>query len=165
MIRELFTKPLLIFGCGNLLFGDDGFGPAVIEHLHQHHHLPETVMAEDVGTSIGEFLFDLAISPERPECILILNAVCLPERQPGEVFELPIDQVPGQKSGDFCMHQFPSVNLLRELRDEGGVDVRILAVQIEDVPEEVRPGLSEAVQSAIPKACEWLLREIGNNTE
>ncbi len=58
MIRELFTKPILIFGCGNVLFGDDGFGPAAIEHLHQHHDLPETIMAEDVGTSIGGCLGD-----------------------------------------------------------------------------------------------------------
>ena len=49
-------KSILIFGCGNTLWGDDGFGPAVIEHLHRHYQLPEDVI---VGTSIRDLLFDL----------------------------------------------------------------------------------------------------------
>ena len=31
---EMFEKRVLIFGCGSILWGDDGFGPAVIECLN-----------------------------------------------------------------------------------------------------------------------------------
>ena len=33
MFQELETKRVLILGCGNVLMGDDGFGPAVVEQL------------------------------------------------------------------------------------------------------------------------------------
>ena len=52
---EMFNKRVLIFGCGNVLFGDDGFGPQVVEYLTQHYKLPSDVYALDVGTSIRIF--------------------------------------------------------------------------------------------------------------
>lgn len=162
MIGEIFEKRILIFGCGNTLFGDDGFGPAVIAHIAENVTLPDDIMAEDVGTSIGDLLFDIALSPEKPEGIFIVDAVSRPGRKPGELFEIELEDMPDNKAGDFCMHQFPSVNLLRELRD-AGIRVRILAVQITEIPDVVRPGLSSEVAGAVPGACEWLLREVGRD--
>jgi coenzyme F420 hydrogenase subunit delta len=160
MIEEMLDKPILVFGCGNTLFGDDGFGPAVIEQLRSTHNLPENVFAEDVGTSIGDLLFDMVLSPSKPKHIFILDAVSHPGKMSGELFELELGQLPRQKAGDFCLHQFPSVNLLMELRDHGGVEVRLLAVQIKAIPEQVGPGLSPEVAKAVPEACDWLIREI-----
>ena len=57
MIKDLFEKSVLIFGCGNILWGDDGFGPAVIQRLKEHYRLPGNVLAMDVGTSIRDILF------------------------------------------------------------------------------------------------------------
>jgi coenzyme F420 hydrogenase subunit delta len=156
MIQEMFEKEILIFGCGNILMGDDGFGPAVIAYLCDNHDLPSHVMAEDIGTSIGDFLFDLILSPDKPRQIVILDAVSQPGRKPGDLFELPLSKIPDKKVGDFCMHQFPSVNLLMEL-DQAGVDIRILAVQIKSLPDSVGPGLSPEVLNAVPTACERLL--------
>lgn len=154
------TKPILIFGCGNPLLGDDGFGPEVIGHLNRTGRLPEQAAAIDVGTSIGDILFDFLLSPRKPRHLFIVDAVCQPERRPGELFEVAIEDVPGNKSGDFSLHQFPSVNLLRELRDSGAMQVRILVAQVGIVPEVVDPGLSQDVREAIPRACEWLLEAI-----
>ena len=161
MIREIFTKSILIFGCGNTLFGDDGFAPAVIDHLLKHCRVPDFVAAQDVGTSISDLLFDMALSPDKPRSVFIVDAVSLPGKPPGELFELKIDKLPRQKSGDFCLHQFPSVNLLHELKHSAGVDVRILAVQVKAIPETVCPGLSAEVSAAIPSACAWLLSAVG----
>lgn len=161
MIREMFEKEILVFGCGNILMGDDGFGPAVIDHLNDNYDLPGHVMAEDIGTSIGDFLFDLILSPEKPKQIYILDAVSQPGREPGELFDLDLASIPDNKVGDFCMHQFPSVNLLMELR-EAGIEVHVLAIQIKAFPETVQPGLSPEVRNAVPKACERLLQYIDN---
>lgn len=160
MIRDLLEKPILVFGCGNTLFGDDGFGPAVVERLLSDHQLPATVLAADVGTSIGDLLFDLVLSPDKPRHLFIVDALSRPGAAPGDLMESDIEALPANKSGDFCMHQFPSVNLLRELRDDGGVGIRILGVQISEIPGAVRPGLSPAVERAVSGACQWLLREI-----
>lgn len=161
MIAELYSKPILLFGCGNTLFGDDGFGPAVIEALERQGGLPEEVAALDVGTSVRDFLFDLLLSPQKPRRIYVLDAADQPGRNPGELFSLPLDQVAPQKLNDFSLHQFPSVNMLQELKDLGGVEVKILAVQVKNIPEEVRPGLSPEVQAAVPRACDWLTQELG----
>ncbi len=160
MLQELFSKPVIVFGCGNTLFGDDGFGPELIECLHAHYQLPDSVLAVDVGTSIGDLLFDLLLSSHKPAYVFIVDAISQPGRSPGELFELDLDDMPAAKSSDFSLHQFPSVNLLRELQESGGVKVRILAVQVGRIPDEVEPGLSMEVRMAIPRACEWLLREI-----
>jgi coenzyme F420 hydrogenase subunit delta len=49
MIAELFEKSVLIFGCGNILWGDDGFGPAVIPALTERYPLPTDLLALAVG--------------------------------------------------------------------------------------------------------------------
>lgn len=160
MLQDLYSKPILIFGCGNPLFGDDGFGPEVIAYLHENFSLPSCVEAVDVGTSIGDYLFDFLLTPDKPSHIFIVDAISQPQRQPGEIFELDIENVPVNKSSDFSLHQFPSVNLLLEMRDSGGIQVHILAVQVKCIPDFVQPGLSAEVKAAIPQACMWLLRQV-----
>lgn len=57
-MRELFDKSVVIFGCGNILFGDDGFGPAVFKELQENYVLPCNFLALDAGTSIWDILFE-----------------------------------------------------------------------------------------------------------
>lgn len=159
-VQDLFDKPVLVFGCGNTLVGDDGFGPAVIDYLSAHYTLPSHAAAFDAGTGIRELLFDLALMPKKPRLIFIIDAVSDSPNAPGEIFEIDMNLIPAIKINDFSLHQFPSVNLLRELREDAGVEIRVLAVQVKEIPEEVRPGLSDQVRAAIPRACEWLVRAI-----
>ena len=145
----------MIFGCGNVIMGDDGYGPAVVDELNSRYALPEGLEAIDVGTCVREYLFDYLLSEEgRPKKIIILDAVDFPDRSPGEVFEiLPID-IPAKKIHDFSLHQFPTVNLLQELEQNTGIEVLILAAQIEYIPEEIAPGLSPAMSKAVTQAFE-----------
>jgi coenzyme F420 hydrogenase subunit delta len=87
-----------------------------------------------------------------------VDAVRILGREPGEVFELDVEDIPQEKRADFSMHQFPAINLLKELRSQEGVEIRILAVQSKELPQEVRPGLSEPVQTAVEEAVR-ILRE------
>jgi len=157
-MKDLFDKSALIFGCGNILFGDDGFGPAVIHHLTQHYALPEDVLAQDMGTSIRDTLFDLALSEKRPGLLVIVDAVDFPDRSPGEIFEIPIEQIPDKKVSDFSLHQFPTVNLLAKIKVHAKIEIIVLVVQIENIPDEVGPGLSKTVQGAVIPACERIVR-------
>jgi coenzyme F420 hydrogenase subunit delta len=161
MARELFDKSMLVFGCGNILFGDDGFGPAVVKYLQDNYPLPEEVLVLDVGTSIRDLLFDLAISDKKPQKIIIIDAVDYPDRQHGEVFEIPVEGIPAQKTADFSLHQFPTVNLLQELKDHTGVEIHIIVVQVREVPAEVNPGLSPEVAGAIKEVCARILHILG----
>ena len=142
-------KEILIAGCGNRLFGDDGFGPAVIDYLLKHSDIPDNVCLLDVGTGIRKILFTISLSESRPKVIVIIDAVDK-GREPGELFEITLDEIPREKIDDFSMHQVPSSNLLKELRDLCAVKVRVLACQIKAIPETMREGLSEPLQMAVP---------------
>jgi len=160
MTMTMFEKNILIFGCGSILWGDDGFGPAVIDCLNQKYHLPADVLALDVGTSIRDILFDLILSEQKPRQLFIIDAVGYPDRQPGEVFEIPVEGIPETKVSDFSLHQFPTVNMLQELKEHSGIKVKIIVGQTESIPEEVRPGLSAAMQGAVVVACEKIMAAV-----
>lgn len=144
---------ILIFGCGNTLMGDDGFGPAVVEKLNAGGKLPDWVEAIDAMTGIREYLFDFLLSEEgRPDQIIILDAVNFQGRGYGELFWIKSSSIPAQKIHDFSLHQFPTVNLLQELEAHTSIGVSILAAQAEHIPEQIEPGLSDSMKSAVNRA-------------
>jgi len=146
-----------IYGCGNILFGDDGVGPVVANTL-KGMNLGKDVLIEDVGTSIRDILFDYLLAPELgPRRIIVIDAVDFPNRSPGEVFEIHPRSVPLKKSHDFSLHQFPTVNMLAELAEATDIEVRVIAIQVESIPDVVRPGLSKPVAKAVENACKRIL--------
>lgn len=155
VISQIYAKPLLVFGCGNTLLGDDGFGSAVIAQLLAGPPLPAACAVLDVGTASRELLFDLLLAPVKPRLLLVIDAADPSDLAPGQLRELPLDDIAAPKANDFSLHQFPSLNLLAELADLGGVTVRVLAVKAGIIPETVRPGLSPAVAAAVPQAAAW----------
>ena len=57
-----YDAEIMVVGCGNILFADDGFGPAVIEALgkiSEEHPLPEKVKIVDAGTGGPHYVFSL----------------------------------------------------------------------------------------------------------
>jgi coenzyme F420 hydrogenase subunit delta len=157
-LPEFCRKPTVVLGVGNILFGDDGFGCAVVDYVEAHYPVPETVCLLDAGTGVRKLLFTLCLSAARPRRLLILDAIDA-GRSPGEIFEIDPAGIPPVKLDDFSMHQLPTSNLLRELQEFCGVEVRVLACQTGPLPEEVSQGLSKAVSDAVPQAAEWLVRE------
>ena len=151
-------NPVLILGCGNLLFGDDGFGCALAEYLETHFNVPESVCVADAGTGVRKLLFTLCLSPVRPRRILVVDAIDV-GRTPGDWFEIDLAGIPIVKLDDFSMHQLPTSNLLRELQQHAGVEVRVLACQTGPLPDHVSPGLSEPVRRAVPDAAQWVAQE------
>jgi len=152
-VSEIPDKNVLVLGCGNILFGDDGFGPRVAEELLKDDHLPGNVGVINAGTSVRNILFDIALSEKRPEKIIIIDAIDA-GKTPGEIFELPIDEIPVKKIDDFSMHQLPTSNLLKELKDFCKVEIIIIACQVENIPTEVSTILSKSLIDAVPEVCQ-----------
>ncbi len=150
----------LVLGCGNELFGDDGFGPAVAGLLGRRPDLPGSMAVLDAGTGVRQVLFDLLLSPVRPRRIVVVDAVDL-GREPGEVWRIGAEELPEAKCDDFSMHQLPTSNLLRELAGLAGVEVSCLVAQVAGLPSEVKPGLSAPARRAAARAAEMILREFG----
>ena len=155
---EWCDKSVLILGCGNILLEDDGFGPTVAQHINHSFTVPADVCVLDVGTSVREILFDTVLSDKKPAKIVIVDAMDC-NREPGELFALDIDSIPHVKLDDFSMHQLPTSNLLRELRDICDIEVVVIACQVASACDSVSPGLSKLVEAAVQQAAETLARE------
>jgi coenzyme F420 hydrogenase subunit delta len=156
-MTDYWDKEILVLGCGNILFGDDGFGPEVVDYLRANFTIPKGVGVINAGLSVREILFNITLSEKRPKKIIIVDAVDF-GRTAGEVFELDVSELPLKKIDDFSMHQLPTSNLLNELKNMCGVEVRIISTQVDHIPEEVSPGLSPVVKDSIPVVCEKILQ-------
>ena len=159
MTSYILNKKILILGCGNILFGDDGFGPHVAEELQKNYKLPENVCVINAGSSARNILFDIALSEKKPTKIIIVDAIDV-GKTPGEIVELPVEKIPEKKIDDFSMHQLPTSNLLKELKDLCNVDIIIIACQVEHIPEEVTTSISKKLTDAIPEACKRIYEVI-----
>jgi len=157
-LPDFCRKPTLVLGIGNILFGDDGFGCAVVDYVETHHTVPQSVCLLDAGTSVRKLLFTLCLSLIRPQRLLIIDAIDV-RRAEGELFEIDPSDIPPVKLDDFSVHQFPTSNLLRELQESCGVEVRVLACQTGPLPDQICPGLSPKLEAALPHAAEWLMQQ------
>lgn len=157
-MQGLDRKDVLVLGCGNILFGDDGFGPAVADFIIDNFNIPDNVAVLNIGTSVRKLLFNILLSEKKPKKIIIVDAVDV-GKEPGELMDLPIENIPANKRDDFSMHQMPSSNMLKELKELGGVDVRIIACQVERIPELVQPGLSDTLKNRIREVAERVMEE------
>lgn len=156
MYLDLFDKDVLVVGCGNPLLGDDGFGPAVIQSLEAQDILGDHIGLFDAGTSVRELLFDLLLARKMPQKLILIDAVQQSNLLPGEIVCIDVDQIPENKKADYSLHQFPTINMLKELRDTSAIDIDIYAVQVGIIPQRVKQGLSGPVKEAIPKLCQLI---------
>ena len=125
---DWYDKSTLILGCGNILISDDGFGVTVARYLLANYTIPPDICVLDAGTSVREILFDTILSDKKPSKIVVVDAMDC-GREPGELFSPDINSVPHVKLDDFSMHQIPTSNLLRELRDICGIETIVIACQ------------------------------------
>ena len=156
-VPEFCKSRVLVIGCGNTLFGDDGFGPVVIERLQTGYSVPDDVYVVDVGTSVRDLLCTIALSPVKPPKIVVIDTADT-GKKPGEVFIASIEELPEFKVGCFSLHQVPTSNLLKELKVCCQLDVVLIIAQPESIPEEIRPGLSDKVRAAVNRACDYVMR-------
>jgi coenzyme F420 hydrogenase subunit delta len=163
-IPEYYSQATLVLGCGNVLLGDDGFGPEVITYLGSSHGFSDNVALLDAGTAVGEILLDMALSPVKPQRLILVDAM-ENEQPPGTVSFSKLEKVAKQPWRTTSSHQAPTSILLAELQDLGGVEVLLLTVQPGEIPEEIRPGLSPAVRLAVGHAAKLILEFLSENKD
>jgi coenzyme F420 hydrogenase subunit delta len=162
-VYDYCKKRILVLGVGNRLFGDDGFGPAVIEELQRRNGLPKDVYLLDVGTSARGILFNVLLSEVAPETLIIVDSVGgerVKGKRPGAVLEVDLDTLGAEKSDDFQFHFVPTSNMLVDLRNRRGIVVVIIACVVKDIPQEqMRMGLSEPVAKAVSVAADLVVEK------
>jgi coenzyme F420 hydrogenase subunit delta len=159
-VFDYCKKKILVMGAGNILFGDDGFGPAVIEELDRR-KLPKDLYILDVGSSARGILFNILLSEKIPKVLIIVDSMTkqTAKKRPGTVLEVGLEDLGAEKSDDFQFHYVPTSNMLLDLRDQRGMTVIIIACVVKDIPkEQMFMGLSDPVRAAVPVAADLVIK-------
>ena len=143
---EVRSTRILVAGVGNVLRGDDGFGPAVTELLG---HLPAGAEVVETGTGGVALLQELMVGCAG---LVLVDAV---DRgaAPGTVFVLEPEVGEGVHVPD--VHLANPDRVLSMAKTMGYLPdrVRIIGCQPEEM-DELCQGLSPVVQRALPYAVE-----------
>ncbi|TGU71302.1 hydrogenase maturation protease [Geomonas terrae] len=147
---------VLIYGAGNLILSDEGFGVHFVRHLEKHYHVPENVELYDGGTLgiMVHFKFEEA---DR----VILVDVVQAKGEPGDIFryereDIMLKNIPVKMSP----HQIglQEMLLISEMRDAPKPDLTFFGI----VAQTLDPGdqLSPPLQAGLEKVAAMVVEEL-----
>ena len=146
---------IVIAGCGNPLFADDGFGPAVIEEM-QKLSLPDNIGVIDAGLGGPHFIFTL-LDPEVTKKLIIVDIADF-GAEPGSIAKFRIEDLPPGTYRD--AHSWDLTEPLQRIKDQ--IDITVVGCQPKRVTDpEMEIGISDEVSQAIPKTVRIVLDIIG----
>jgi coenzyme F420 hydrogenase subunit delta len=155
----MLYSEIVIAGCGNPLFADDGFGPVVIEEM-QKLQLPDKVTIIDAGLGGPHFIFTL-LDPEVTKRLIIVDIADF-GAEPGQITKLRPEDLPPGAYKD--AHSWDLTEPLQRIKDR--IEVTIIGVQPARVTApEFELGLSDELQKAVPKTIRVILEMIGVENE
>lgn len=189
-IEGPFHSEILVVGIGGVLCKDDAFGPTVINAMDLYLNngsinkkditpefediytdnlinslnnyfedkdfsIPENVQFIDGGTSSTFHIFSLP--DEYWKKVIVVDVVEF-SNEPGKIKKFDISSIPEDKYQD--AHVGPT-NTLHDVANNG-CEVVVIGCSPKEIPEgEILCGLTEPVEKAIPKAIDYILKEIG----
>jgi hydrogenase maturation protease len=146
-----------LFSLGNVLYGDDAIGPAILHWLQVHTRLPADLVVEDLGTP-G---FDLARTFADHDRVLLLDAVRV-RANVGSVVQLEGPQLEWIQPGTRLSPHEPVLTdaiAIAHLAGEAPREVVLIGV----VPEQMQLGrlqLSEHVRLAVEPAARAAIAQL-----
>ena len=152
---------IVIAGCGNPLFADDGFGPAVIEEIQRRMEtkeltLPDNVTIVDAGLGGPHFIFSL-LDPSVTRKLVVVDIADY-GAEPGQITKLRVEDLPPGAYRD--AHSWDLTEPLMRIKND--IDITVIGCQPKRVTSpEFEIGLSHEIQEAIPKTIRVILETIG----
>lgn len=144
-----------LFGIGNVLMGDDAFGPTVIARIGALWSLPENVTLADLGTPS----LDLAARLSDLDAAIFIDAVSA-SASPGTLLRYTRPELLEHPPGLRLSPHEPSLKetlLTLEFIGEGPQMVVLIGI----VPERLDGfGMSDAIEAVVPQAAEMAIAEL-----
>jgi hydrogenase maturation protease len=147
-----------IYGIGNILLGDDGIGPAVVNYLFANNTFGDDITLEDLGTPS----LDLPNYLTGFDRVIFIDAVAV-DAPPGTIRLFSRDEITAVSPGIRISPHEPTINdALIVLDFAGGAPRDVVLIGV--VPHTLENGmtLSPAVGKAIPRAA-MLARALAAN--
>ncbi len=164
---DWYAKKMIV-GIGNPLYTDDGFGPAVIAELKKL-ALPDDLKVLDAGLAGPHFLFTLVAQAETPVETMVMIDIIDFGGEPGQLTKVTPDFLTGEAKVRYLdPHSWGGLKEpLEELSKR--TEVIIIGCQPESIgmseigneSDDIDFWLTENVKTAIPKAVQMALAEVG----
>lgn len=150
------TPRIAVIGIGNVLLGDDGFGPFVIELLRTRWEFPDNVVLIDAGTPSLDLIGHL-----RGHDAAILIDTVAATGQPGEVRTYGGDALRNMPLSPRLSPHDPAVQEALCIADLAGTAPRdVLLVGVIPDSTEMGPGMTPLVYAAALEAASIVLQEV-----
>ncbi|MGF1509785.1 MAG: hydrogenase maturation protease [Myxococcota bacterium] len=145
-----------VLGLGNVLMGDDAFGPWVISWLRARYVFPDRVVVEDLGTP-GLDLYPHLVAHQ---AVILVDTVRA-SATPGTIRRYDDSEILRHPPGPRVSPHDPGLKEALSALRLAGTGPRSV-VLIGAVPEVVAygVGLTRAVQDAVPRAADHVRREL-----
>ena len=141
---------VVIVGVGNILRGDDGLGPALVEHLKSKIEVP----CINAGNAFENYLG--VIMREKPETVLLVDAIHL-DMNPGEFAIVDPSRI---EHGGLSTHDVSASIFLDFLVEEIQCSVFLLGVQPERIT--LGTGISKTVRQTLGLLEEEIIQALSN---
>lgn len=138
-IKEKIKGKVAIVGIGNILRGDDGLGPKLIELLRGLKVKAETF---DCGTAPENYIFPILTTS--CDTVILVDAADLGVA-PGEARIFGLDEI---RNVSFSTHN-PSPRLFTDLLKTGKEDLNIFVVSVQPKTTELGKPISEEVLAGL----------------
>jgi coenzyme F420 hydrogenase subunit delta len=171
-MADYLEKEILVLGCGNILFGDDGFGSAVITRINELKAeegtdpvlKSEKVGFIDAGTAASHFVISL-IDDKTPVRKVIIADIIDYGLSPGTLKKLSVDDLPDIPKYHVDAHDMPLAGMLRDVHDKYNVEIVVIGCQFKvmsapDVCFELSDEAAAAVDPAIGMIIEELKKSL-----
>ena len=150
----------IVLGIGNPILRDDGVGIHVVKQLKKHIDDPSVTL--DEAQTGGMNLLDMIRGYDKA---ILIDAIKIKHAQPGEVKRFLLSDFSSIHS--YNPHDVTLLEALR-LAEKLGEDkipheIVVIGVVLEEIPLEFGEHLSSTVATAVPKAVEMTLSELGKN--
>lgn len=153
----MFRATIVVFGCGNILFGDDGLAPKAVSALAEESARTGAyahVAFIDAGTSIRPLLLDMTLCPSKAQKIIVVDVVQEADRPAGSIQQKILGSTSSSDhnsdvAGGF-LHHAPTGELLRRLHINTNISVVLLTVQAAHIPVLMDDSLSPEALTALP---------------
>ncbi|HUL62092.1 MAG TPA: hydrogenase maturation protease, partial [Methanocella sp.] len=137
-------RKIVVLGVGNLLMGDDGFGPRVLDELRKR-NLPPNVELIDAGVGGMSILSWI----EDADKVIIIDSIHFEGYEVGDIVRFTDKELPPPTMFGLSLHDINLVDTLKigQLVQKMPEEIVIYGVQIDRIAEftmEMTPEVEEA---------------------
>lgn len=154
------TRPVLLLGVGNILYGDEGLGVYLVHRLRRGYKVPDDLRIIDGGAA-GWHLQPYIAESRR---VVIVDAVA---GQAGSIYRFSHRDIPsGLRSGTLRSHELDVAELLKTMEAQGELPpTRIIAMGVTTATaplDHLSMGLSPEIEARLPALELVLLAELAD---